>query len=217
MHILVCAATGPEIQPTITQIAENKFGGTIDVLITGVGLTCATYYLTKQVITKPPQLIIQAGVCGSLKAALENGNVVVVEHETIGDEMVMENGCPKSLFDLGLCEENKIPWTNRRLKNKGLDQYPVQHLQTVNSVSVNEISTDEDRIKYYRETLGVDIESLEGAALHFVGLSENIPFLQLRAVSNQIGERDKERWKLKVAIQHLNKELEDLLSKLSSR
>ena len=217
MHILVCAATGPEIQPTITQIAENKFGGTIDVLITGVGLTSTTYYLTKQVVTKPPQLIIQAGVCGSLNPGIENGVVVVVENEAIGDEMVMENGCPKSLFELGLCDDNKKPWTRGRLKNNGIDNYPVQHLQKVNSISVNEISTDEKRISYYRETLGADIESLEGAALHFVGISENIPFLQLRAVSNQIGVRNKEHWKLKDAMQHLNKELEELLIKLGNR
>jgi len=51
------------------------------------------------------------------------------------------------------------------------------------------------------------IESMEGAAFHYVCLQEAVPFLQLRAVSNMIGERDKTKWLMKEAIDNLNKEL----------
>ena len=39
-----------------------------------------------------------------------------------------------------------------------------------------------------------------GAALHYVCREMNIPFLQIRAASNYIGERDKEKWQMKEAI-----------------
>jgi futalosine hydrolase len=55
---------------------------------------------------------------------------------------------------------------------------------------------------------------MEGAALHFIGNLEDIRYLQLRALSNYIGERDKKKWLLKEAINELNKELERLLNKL---
>ena len=43
------------------------------------------------------------------------------------------------------------------------------------------------------------IESMEGAALHYVCLMEKIPFLQIRSISNYIGERDKKKWNMKDA------------------
>jgi futalosine hydrolase len=50
-----------------------------------------------------------------------------------------------------------------------------------------------------------DIESMEGAALHFVCLQEGIPFLQIRGISNFVGERNKAKWDLKSAIENSNR------------
>jgi futalosine hydrolase len=55
---------------------------------------------------------------------------------------------------------------------------------------------------------------MEGAALHYIGLKENIPFLQLRSISNYVGERDKEKWQLQEAIRNVNLVLQELLTKL---
>jgi futalosine hydrolase len=59
----------------------------------------------------------------------------------------------------------------------------------------------------------VQVETMEGAALHYVALQLNIPFLQVRSLSNFAGERDKKRWRMEEAIENLNKELERLLNK----
>ena len=84
----------------------------------------------------------------------------------------------------------------------------------VNGVTVNEISTQTTRIHYYRDQLQSQVETMEGAALHYVALQENIPFLQVRSLSNYVGERDKSKWQLDSAITQLNLELERILSKL---
>jgi futalosine hydrolase len=42
---------------------------------------------------------------------------------------------------------------------------------------------------------------------------ENIPFLQVRSLSNFVGERDKSKWQIKEAIENLNKELIPIISK----
>ena len=60
-------------------------------------------------------------------------------------------------------------------------------------------------IQHYKEKFDPTTESMEGAALHFVCLSENIPFLQFRVLSNYIGERNKKKWILKESIIQLNK------------
>jgi len=56
---------------------------------------------------------------------------------------------------------------------------------------------------------------MEGAGLHYVCLQENIPFLQLRAVSNDVGQRDKSKWDLSTSIGALNKELTNILLHLT--
>jgi futalosine hydrolase len=52
---------------------------------------------------------------------------------------------------------------------------------------------------------------MEGAALHFIALHQKIPFIQLRSISNNVGERDKTKWKIKEAISNLNEELKNFI------
>ena len=55
---------------------------------------------------------------------------------------------------------------------------------------------------------------MEGASLHFIGRDLTIPFMQIRAVSNYVGERDKTKWKIDLAISNLHNELTKLLKQL---
>jgi futalosine hydrolase len=87
-------------------------------------------------------------------------------------------------------------------------------LKKVRGVSVNEITTSKQKIKLYSEIFNPVVESMEGAALHYVCLMEKIPFLQIRSVSNYIGDRNKKNWNLKESIINLNNELTSLLYKL---
>ena len=84
----------------------------------------------------------------------------------------------------------------------------------VDSITVNEISTNKDRISYYKNGLGATTETMEGAALHYVALQEGIPFLQLRSFSNYVGEREKGKWQLNEAIGNVNTVLQELILKL---
>jgi len=126
---------------------------------------------------------------------------------------VEENQKFLSLFDLKLQDKDIFPWSNGKLCNHSplLNQL---HLPVVNGVTVNEISTNPERIHYYKKHLDAGIESMEGASLHYVGLLQNLSFLQIRSLSNFAGERDKSKWLLKEAIHNLNDELEKILSKL---
>lgn len=84
MRVLLCAATEMEIGPTL-QVLSLKEEHTVDILITGVGLTACTYALTKEVATNRPDAILQAGVAGTLVTDQPLAEVVAVESETIGD------------------------------------------------------------------------------------------------------------------------------------
>lgn len=212
MQLLLCSATGFEIRPTIDYLEREKVTN-IEVLITGIGMTAATYAITKKISESKPDFIIQAGVAGSLDPALSLSTVFVVQHETIGDLGVEENDRFIHVMDMKLQDANSFPWKNGKLSNNStrLNQCG---LRLVNGVTVNEISTQTTRIHYYRDQLQSQVETMEGAALHYVALQENIPFLQVRSLSNYVGERDKSKWQLDSAITQLNLELERILSKL---
>ena len=214
MRLLLCAPTQLEIEATVTFLNNHpEYKTKIDVLITGVGLTAATYQLTKKVLSDRPRFILQAGICGSLDNYLSPGHIVVVEKETIGDLGVMEKGNFTSVFNLGFAQLNEEPWSNGRLCNN-IAVLQKTGLTIVDGVTINEITTNHDRINFYRQHLKANIETMEGAALHYVALCEKIPFLQLRSVSNYVGERDKNKWAVRQAIANLNIELQRMLIKL---
>ncbi|HEY0274233.1 MAG TPA: hypothetical protein VGC22_13660, partial [Chitinophaga sp.] len=55
------------------------------------------------------------------------------------------------------------------------------------------------------------VESMEGAAFHYACLVEKVPFLQLRSISNYVEVRDKSKWKIGLAVKHLNDALLQLV------
>ena len=84
----------------------------------------------------------------------------------------------------------------------------------VKGISVNQITTDKKMIRFYKNHFDPSTESMEGAALHYVCLKEKIPFLQVRSISNYIGERNKKNWNMKDSIINLNRELVRLTESL---
>ncbi len=214
MQFLLCAATELEVEATKNFIEQHvSLKKKVDVLVTGVGLTAATYSLTKAIAINKPQFVLQAGICGSLDAFLKPLDLVVIEKEMIGDLGVMEKGRFTSLFDLEFMKKNEEPWEKGQLSNN-LSLLRKTNLNIVDAVTVNEITTNKERISFYRDVLKANIETMEGAALHYVCLMEKIPFLQLRAVSNYVGEREKNKWTVRESIALLNMELQRMLLKI---
>ena len=179
----------------------------VDVLITGIGLTATAYHLTKQINLKWPDLIIQAGVAGCFDKKVHLGSVIVAKQDTIADESVMELKKLKPLFDLKLVPQDQFPFQKGWLVNPHGHLIKKTKLKTANAISVNQITTSKQMIRFYENQFHPTIESMEGAALHYISLMEKIPFLQIRSVSNYIGERNKKNWNMNESITNLNKEL----------
>ena len=215
MQLLLCASTEFEIKPTIEFIRETNTPD-IDILITGIGMMSTTFLLTKRISVKKPDFIFQAGVAGCLNEKFPLTKIVLVENENIGDLGVEENGVFKTLFDLKLLDKNSSPWLNGKLSNN-VELLKSTGLTVADGVTVNEITTDKERVAYYKSKLNASVESMEGAALHYVALQEKIPFLQMRSLSNFVGERDKSKWVMDIAIANLNIELKRILTKFLSK
>lgn len=207
MNLLVVAATDFEIKPFIE---NNK---SADVLITGVGIPATVFHLTKQLVRKEYDLVIQAGIAGTFNNSLVAGSVAMIETDTFGDMGIDEKGNFTTLFETGLAHENDFPFKSGWLLNEH-EYFTRPSLPVARGITVNKIIDDEIQIKRIREKFGADIESMEGAAFHYVCLQQKIKFLQLRSISNIAGERDKTKWKMKEAIINLNIELNQLIKNI---
>ena len=210
-NILVVAATAKEISPFINLTRSGSFTN-VDILISGIGLTASTYHLSKQLALKKYDVVIQAGVAGSFDLGIDLGQVVAVKQDAIADQSVIELEKLKTLFDLHLVPQDQFPFKKGWLVNPGKVLLKATKLKKVKGVSVNQISTSKQMIKFYRQTFDPVTESMEGAALHYVCLLENVPFLQIRSISNYIGERNKNKWNMMDSIINLNRELVKIIN-----
>ena len=103
--------------------------------------------------------------------------------------------------------QNQFPFNKGWLINPAGEMIRKTKLKAVKGISVNQITTSKQMVQYYKDKFHPATESMEGSALHYVCLMEKIPFLQIRSISNYIGERNKKHWNLKDSINNLNQEL----------
>lgn len=228
MRILLVSATLPELRQTAERMdkTRQKVAGIqesenlhqplqTEQLITGVGQLQTAYCLLKKIYTHRPDFIIQAGIGGSPDAA-HIGKVFGIRSEQLADLGVEEKTGFKSIYDLNLGERDHFPFSNGLLKNPYARLMQWSGFSLLDGITVNEVSTNPARIRTLKQKVSCFVESMEGAALHYVCLMEKIPFLQIRSVSNVLGERDKARWKISEALLHLNEALIDFIKKLQT-
>ncbi len=217
MHLLLISATPFELEATREFIESEKSSLNrldIDFLIGGVGMLPTAHSLTKKILEKKPGLVIQAGIGGATSRD-QIGKTFAILSDEMADLGVTENKEFKTIFDLGLANKEEFPFRDGIIENPNKKWLSWTSLETCHGITVNGISTDPVKISAYKQKYGLAVESMEGAACHYVCLFEKIPFLQIRTVSNEIGERDKSKWQLKKSIETLNAKLIGMLQKLN--
>ena len=219
MRVIITAATNGEWMPSFQKI-NPAYAGTnkrfsVGFHESGIGLLASSVSLMKMFVQETPSLIIQVGIAGCFDKKVPLGKVFAVKDDFAGDIGVMENKVWKDLFDLKLDKPNDAPYEKKSLPNPWLSQYNLLKLPTKKGVTVNTISTDKNKIDLYSGRYKATLESMEGAALHYMGRDLNIPFIQIRAVSNYVGERNKAKWNMQEAIYNLNETLLQYLDALN--
>lgn len=199
MKILVVAATQLELGYMGNMPLSLNHKVITEVL--GIGQMATTYHLLDSIELHKPDLAIQIGIAGCFSNNIPLGEVMAIETEYMGDVGAEENGSFQSIFDLNLVNENEKPFINKGLVNPHKDLLDRIQLKKVVGITVNEISTSSLRINQYKTTYHPMLETMEGAAFHYCCLMKNLPFLQIRAVSNYVGERNKSHWKIDAALQ----------------
>jgi len=219
MRVVITSATAGELTSEMRDLARVYNQKEILHLTfhqSGVGMLSTAVSLTKMIEKNKPELVIQAGIGGCFNEAFALGDVVMIKEEHVADMGVEEELNWKDIFDLNLEDANHAPFTDKKLMNEHLKKFNLLQLPEVTAVTINEITTRPQRIQQLTAKYKPVIESMEGAALHYVCRDFNVPFIQIRSISNYIGERNKSNWKLKEAIENLNHTLANYIHQLYS-
>lgn len=214
MNLLIAAATTLEIMPLLDHLhsyrvdkeerSYKKDDFSIRIVITGIGCMNAAYSLGKYLSGHKPDLAIQAGIAGAFRRNVSLGDVMLVKSDMMADLGAEDKGRFTDLFDLGFLNPDDYPFLQKRLIAPSPDTSFLKKLPEANAITVNTVSGRPETIQKWTEKYHPDLESMEGAAFHYVCLMENIRFAQIRAISNYVETRNKSQWDIPLAVKKLN-------------
>lgn len=179
-----------------------------EVHVLGVGKVAAAATLTRVLAGavaqgRLPDAVLLFGVCGAYPARHRRGGPVlrVGEACVVGDDVLADEGAAteEGFLDLEDLELGRVgPFTTdpslvaRAAERLGV---PVVRGATVSTCSGTEALSGERA----RRT-GAAVETMEGAAVAAVCRRFAVPWLQVRAVSNETGDRQRAGWRLAEAV-----------------
>lgn len=202
MRILTIAATELEINQLKATLPADLINN-VDFEITGIGSMITAFNLTKILLNRSYDYVIQTGIAGTLDPKIPIGMICQVISETLTD-LGSENkdGNHLSVFDLKLIEKDQAPFKGDTLLNPTKIELP--ELLKVNGSTLNKSLGSNRSINHFKEKFpNLQLESLEGAALFYVCSNLKVKFIELRAISNIVEERNRASWQIELALNNL--------------
>lgn len=215
MRTLIVTATNIEAQyfidpeytpvPRLPSLIQLPGNDQPDVLITGVGQAMMSYGLTKILSTNSYDFLINAGIAGAYNHSLAKKDIVITTQEEFADLGDYHPGKIHTIFDKHLHEPDNFPFVNGKLfcPEQNIPAH-AGSLKRVNGITVNALNRTPAGLKMIRAKFNPDIESMEGAAFFYCCLNENIPFIELRAISNYIEETNTKDWSIEDSLKNLS-------------
>jgi len=198
--VLVIAATG----------MEAALLGSANVLVTGIGAVNTAHALTRHLVTRPkPPLVVQTGVAGAfVPANVAVGSVLLADTEIYGDLGVLTPAGWRPLEEIGIPLIEARGPHDARFNYFPLDAALVRRAcaaagsmiaRTGKFLTVTQVTGVRRIGDELYARFGALCESMEGAAAAHVCAMYDVPFLEVRGISNLVEDRDRSSWKLKEA------------------
>jgi futalosine hydrolase len=194
-------------------------GGRSFVLcVTGMGPVAAGIS-AGEILTRYPETtgMINVGICGSFDAALLPLGCVCTAQREVWPEYGVRTETETTPLDhhmfpdLPLAAPNELvldPEGAAALMGLSLPETWARGV----SLTVAGVSGCPGRANFLRRKYAAAVENMEGFALALAARRRGLPFLEIRTVSNQVGERDKNKWDFRGALNALQGILPALLA-----
>lgn len=200
MKILIVAATRAELSGLCTafELPEGNFLQTpgFDLLITGVGMT-ATAFALGQVLPGNYSLILNLGIAGCYDRDIALGSLLHITVDIFSELGAQNYEEFLTIEQLGFGQSTYTAL---------FDTLPpaVAALPKVRGITVNQVHGHADSISRITSRLQPVTESMEGAAVFYCASRFGLRCLQIRSVSNYVEPRNRDAWKIGLAIKNLN-------------
>lgn len=228
--LLVCAAVRPELEGLIQCLdhpAAHITGGReiitgtlekkrVAVLITGPGMINTAQALTAVFEHDLPDIVLQTGCAGAFRqSGLGIGDIAVATQainaelgvEALEDDMRLTHALPFAVLEGHSVDIRHAYPVNSLLAQSAFAilkrtyaDTPVQ-VKPGPIISVATITASERRATRLYAQFAPVMEAMEGAAAAHVAFHYHIPFIEIRAASNDVAERDRRNWNLELAFE----------------
>jgi len=228
MKLLIVTATLLEIEPLLTFLEQKtpSFGREsllqctyethkIDILLTGVGLLHTAFRLGHLLANQSYDVALQMGIAGSFNVSIGIGDVVEIMSEQVADLGAEDDYEFIPITKMVFYDEDQHPYQKGILRNiTNALHGKLPWLRRVRSVSVNKASGSRHSIWQITKHFRPDIENMEGAAFFYACLMHQLPFYEIRGISNHVEVRQKEHWNIGLAVENVNRIVIKLLNDL---
>ena len=222
--IVIAAAVAGElegIQEILTHATTQRIGAlrittgligqqAVRLVVTGPGTANTVHGLTVAIAAKMPELILQTGCAGGFsEAGLAIGDVAVASEE-IDVQLGLEPDKPAaavSVLPFPVIKKTGQAIFNRYPVDTGASRHAEKILKATLAgsavqvrrgpfITVATVTASTARSGTLYRNHGALVENMEGVGAAHVAVLYDIPFIEIRAVSNRVGDRDKSRWDL---------------------
>ncbi|MFA6334491.1 MAG: futalosine hydrolase [Bacteroidales bacterium] len=223
MRILITAAEEEELitarQACNSLSKTDQYGFDITYMLTGIGSTSTCYRLTKILNSSSEgfDLAVNIGIAGSFSPDFPIGSVARIEKEYFGDLGFETFSGFQTLFNYKVLGADTFPYKGGALHADELSlnvEEAMSIYRKANAVTVQTVSSIPEKTQQLKRDFSPQIESMEGAAFFYVCIQEKIPFIELRSVSNEVGERNRKSWNIPLALESLKEANKRLLGAL---
>ena len=205
MRILIVTATAAEIAPLDADLRARP---RVDRLVTGVGMVATAARCARAIADHRPDVALNFGLCGSFDPALPPATVVHVVSDRLSELGAEDGGAFVPVEGLDLpCDHvvvNTAPLANAALAR----------LPRVSGITVNTVHGDLPSIAAVVARCRPQVESMEGAAFMYACRLADVPYAQVRAVSNVVERRNRSAWKIAEAVDALAAAAREILDRL---
>ena len=197
-------------------------------IVSGIGKTNAsrgTFFLIEKY---SPGMIIHLGIGGAYPSSgLKQGDISIAEKEMYGDEGVfLEDGFHSAeTIGIPFLIKGRKRYFNEFMPDKKLSKMAVRIARTtlrasrvtVESGPFLTLSTCTGTMKRAEELerrFHAICENMEGAAVAHVCAACGVPMVEIRGISNIVGERDRGKWNVSLAAENCQMVVAELLKKI---
>lgn len=198
MRVLVMTSVSAERDAVLRGLhGDDRF----DVLVAGVGPVAAAASTATALAAAEYDLVVSAGIGGGFAGRAEVGTLVVANEIVAADlgAQTPEGFC--SLDELGFgstrvpVDANLVASVVKTLRAAGLPvtSGPVLSVSTVTGTAAT-------ALELATRVPGATAEAMEGYGVATAANLRGVPILEIRAVSNAVGPRDRAAWRIEEAL-----------------